>query len=113
MDMVKETLKVHPIKRPLLNLIQPHKLYVRSREGSVFLFAGDKVLKMNTVVSHKIGMSIAALVQELEPDAIIELLISGQSIKMEPGVAMKVAGAILRKTDDADDYQLKQRRIVI
>jgi len=109
----RETLKVHIIKRPDVNIIKSDRLHVQHKMGKVLLLFGNSMIRMNTITSHKLGLSIGLMAPKLDPDSVIELLISGESLKMEYEVALRVSGAILKKTDDADDYQLQSKRRVI
>lgn len=112
-EFQKEAIKLRYVKRPIIQVQGPEKrMYVRHEYGDVVIYSGDSLVRLSTIVAHKMGMAINSLVQKIEPDALIELAVSGQSLKMEPRVAMKVAGAILKKADDADDYQLQHRRVL-
>lgn len=87
-------------------------IVVRHEQGSVVMFVGTKRVEMTTVVAVKIGLRIARnLVPQLEPCELVVMTINGERIELLGEVALRVAGALLRKADDADDWQLQHRRL--
>lgn len=86
-------------------------IVVRAEHGAVVLFAGSKRVEMTTIVAHRIGLRIARnLVPQLAAGELVVLTINGERIELLGEVALRVAGALLRKADDADDWQLQHRR---
>ena len=86
------------------------KIVARHEVGNVVMFVDDKRVEMTTVVAHRIGVTIAKLVQKLAPNEIIVIIINGERVELLPKIAQKVSTALLRKADDADDWQLANRR---
>jgi len=83
------------------------KVSIRSRYGLVYLNVGDKTLEMKTPVAHGLGMSMAKLAGLAELDELVIVIINGVDVQFLPSSARQVGGALLRKADDADDYQLR------
>lgn len=86
------------------------KIVARHEFGKVVMIVGGKRVEMTTTTAHGIGMAIAKAVPKLEQGEIIEMRINKEPIQLLGSVAMKVAGALLRKADDADDWQLLTRK---
>jgi len=91
------------------NIYQPKhvSIVIRHELGNVIMFIDGKRVEMTTITAHGIGMAIAKAVPQLEQGEIIEVNINKEPIQLIGGYAMKVAGALLRKADDADDWQLQ------
>lgn len=106
-EIPQNTLKVEIDKIPLDYRPKIDKIVARSEFGKVVLFIGNKRVELNTVTAHKIGYTIA--MAKLEPNELIVIIINNQRLEFLHPIAMNVAKALLRKADDADDWQLKLR----
>ena len=80
---------------------------VRSRYGLVYLNVGDKTLEMKTPTAHGLGMALAKQAGLAERGELVIVIINGVDVQFLPSSARQVGGALLRKADDADDYQLR------
>ena len=72
--------------------------------GKVILFINGKGVELTTTIAYGAGLAIARA--KLDIGEMIVLSINGEKIDLPEPFAMKVAGAILRKAEDADDFQL-------
>lgn len=107
MSIQQNTLKIEIIKRPVL--LQYKTVVARTEHGKVILFIDDKRVEMNTVLAHKIGMKIfKTITNNLAFNEIIVLIINGEKVEFDQGAAKKLAVALLRKADQADDWQLNK-----
>ena len=82
---------------------------VRSRFGLVYALFGNKPLKMTTTEAHDRGFKMVKLAGEAEPGELIIVKINGSELQFPPSNARQVGGALLRKADDADDFQIGVR----
>lgn len=82
---------------------------VGHRHGSVMLSAGSKTIELSTPTAHKIGFALASKAGQAQKGEHVTLSINGEQVKLLPEHALNLGGAILRKTDDADDYQRAMR----
>ena len=89
---------------PFKNIIAQHRL------GKVYLVLDDKAVEMTTILAHKIGMKIGLMIPKLAPNELVKLTINRKPLELLPQVAQKVSTALLRKADQADDWQLENRR---
>ena len=89
---------------PFKNIIAQHRL------GIVYLVLDDKAVEMTTILAHKIGLAIAFMIPKLAPNELVKLTINRKPLELLPQVAQKVSTALLRKADQADDWQLENRR---
>lgn len=94
-------------------LFQPSisKVAARSELGQVILFMDGRRVELTTIVAHKIGLTIALAIPTLAPNEMIVITINGEKIELLKPFASKVSTALLRKADDADDWQLNRRKI--
>jgi len=84
----------------------PSSLGVRHREGRVLMFINDKLVNLNTVNAHRIGLDLAKSV--LAPDEMRVIILNGEQVDLPDPLAHRLAASLLRKADEADDWQLKQ-----
>ena len=82
---------------------------VRSRYGLVYWLIGDKVLELRTPAAHKTGFALVKHASEATANELVVVKINGEKIQFPPSNAKQVGAALLRKADDADDFQ--QQRI--
>jgi hypothetical protein len=87
-------------------ILTNRNIVIRQEYGNVIMIVGDKRVELTTSSAHKLGMGIAKKIPYLVKNEIIFIMINGERVEL-PGVADKVAGALLRKADDADDFQIK------
>jgi len=109
-QIAQTTLKVEVDKQPLIMVANRHQVVVRSRMGKVYLFLDGRGVEMSTLTAHDIGYTIAMKVPKLAPDELIVLIINGERLELLPALATQISTALLRKADDADDWQLANRR---
>ena len=86
---------------------QTYDVRVATRIGLVYIKIDDKVLEMNTVSAVDTGMALAKFAGQIAPDEYIKLKLNGESFDLLAENALQIGGALLRKADDADDYQLR------
>jgi len=82
---------------------------MRSRGGLVYALIGDKMLEMRTPEAHRIGFAMCKKAGEAEAGELIIVKINGTELQFPPNNARQVGGALLRKADDADDFQIGVR----
>lgn len=75
--------------------------------GKVILFISQKRVELDTLTAHRIGYTMGTA--KLAPNEMIVLTINGEKIDLLWPVAVKVSAALLRKADDADDWQLRRK----
>jgi len=80
---------------------------VRSRHGLVYWFIGEKPLKMTTTAAHDSGFGMVMQADLAEPGELVIVKINGVAVQFLPHNAKQVGGALLRKADDADDFQTR------
>ena len=107
-EVEQNTLKVEIDKIPLDYRPKIDKIIARHEFGRVILFVGTKRVEMSTTTAHKIGYNIA--MAKLEPNELIVIIINNQRLELLHPIAIKVSTALLRKADDADDWQLQFKR---
>lgn len=81
-------------------------LRVGHRYGQVVLSSGGKSIEIDTPTAIKVCLALGRLYSKLEAGEFINLQINGEDIHLLPDLALKVSGALLRKADAADDWQL-------
>jgi len=88
--------------------IPVEKTIIRSKLGRVYLSIGSKVVELSTITAHKIGMAIFNA--KIDYNELIVLEINKERFEYLWPNAKKVAAGLLRKADDADDWQLNRRK---
>lgn len=91
-----------PYIPPLGNVVVRHEF------GKVVLFVGKRRAELTTITAHGIGMAI--MKGHVAPNEMIVLKINSERFELLLSVAKKLAAALLRKADDADDWQIQNRR---
>jgi hypothetical protein len=81
---------------------------VRTQGGLVCWLVGDKAVTMRTLVAHRVGFALVKKSAEAGPGELVSVKINGDSIQFIPNNARQVGGALLRKADDADDFQIQR-----
>lgn len=92
-----------------------HRIAVRSRYGSVLMNIDGKIIELTTIVAHRIGMDLVCKANDCLPSELINVNINNEKLGLLPEHATQIGGALLRKADDADDWQLenlKPKRIL-
>ncbi len=82
------------------------KITIGSRYGNVYCHINDKTVEFSTVAAHKAGFALVVKASQAIEGEFIEMKVNNRSIHMLPAQAYQVGGALLRKIDDADDFQL-------
>jgi len=98
------TLEIEVVAKPLVYIPTIDKIYVRHRFGVVYLIMGEKVQPLTTTVAYDIGRVI--LLANLPPDEMFMVSINGERVELLSPIARKVAIGLVRKADDADDWQI-------
>ena len=80
---------------------------VRSRHGLVYWFIGEKPVEMTTTAAHDTGFGMVMQADQAEAGELVIVKINGVAVQFLPHNAKQVGGALLRKADDADDFQLR------
>ena len=79
---------------------------VRHQYGLVYLFVDDHdPLEMKTLAAHKTGFAMVKHAGEALHNEFVILKVNGVALNFPPKSAEKVGVALLRKSDDADDFQ--------
>ncbi len=108
-EIPQDTLSIEIAHVPLF-LPPRRKITASAQLGKVILFIDERPVELSTVVAHEIGMIVAKAIPNLEPGEMILLIINGERIELIGNVAEKFYVALLRKADQADDWQLLNRR---
>jgi len=93
-------------KAPLIYMPKYNNIVVRHEFGAVIVFIGQKRVELTTMIAHDIGYAIHS--SEKQPDEMVVLSINGEKIELLWPIALKLATALLRKADDADDFQIRR-----
>ena len=78
---------------------------VRQRYGLVYLLVDGKLLEMTTPKAHRTGFDLVKQAGEALPNEFVVLKINGESLNFPSATAKQVGASLLRKADDADDFQ--------
>lgn len=87
-----------------------NQIKVRHRFGKVLLKIDDSVLEFKTPEAFKLGWDIVCKSGQLQPSEFVSVKINGKVIELLKEQGLKVGGALLRKCDDADDFQIGIKR---
>ena len=92
----------------------PQKIIVRNENGLVVLFINRLRVEMNTTLAHDVGKALVTKADWCLPSEHIELKINSEAIGLLPRYATQIGAGLLRKADDADDFQLAnpKRRVL-
>lgn len=86
---------------------ESHQIRVGHRFGKVLLVIDGKGDELKVPVAFKLGWDIVIKAGELLPKEAVTIKINGRVIELNKEQGLKVGGALLRKCDAADDFQLK------
>ena len=64
-----------------------------------------KVLEMRTPKAHRTGFDLVKQAGEALPNEFVVLSVNGETFDFLPHIAKQVGASLLRKADDADDFQ--------
>lgn len=95
-------------RKKLPGVYQPtvHSIRACCDGPDVVLLIGDTRLQMTTPVAVKVGLALGFNGGAwLEPDDAVLLEVSGIEVLLLPETAVRISGAILRKANQADDWQ--------
>lgn len=87
--------------------LKAHRIVVRSRYGSVFINIDGAIIELTTIVAHRIGLDLVCKANDCLPSEQINVNINNKKLGLLPTHATQIGGALLRKADDADDWQLE------
>jgi len=87
-----------------------HQIRVRADRDSVLILIADKMVSFTTPAAHRAGFSLVKLAGRALPGEFVIMSINGSDLDLLPEHALKVGGALLRKADDVDDYQLRKNQ---
>ena len=85
------------------------QIIIRTENGQVIVFIDQSKIEFKTPAAFKLGFALAKKAGLALQGEFVSLVINSKEIQLLPEQALKVGGAILRKTDDADDFQLGKR----
>jgi hypothetical protein len=108
-DIPQDTLSVEIDRIPMIYAPSAKKIIARSHLGRVLLNIDGRVVALSTITAHRIGLAIAR--SQLAPDEMVILIINGERVELLWQHALQVSAALLRKADDADDWQLNRSKI--
>ena len=77
----------------------------QQKNGLVYALINDSLLEMRTPAAHKVGFALVRQAGEASPSENIVLLINGVALNFPPKGAKQFGAALLRRADDADDFQ--------
>jgi hypothetical protein len=77
-----------------------------TRNGLVYLLIDGKMLEMRTPAAHKTGFAMVKQAGSALPGEHVVLKVNGDALNFPPEGAKQVGAALLRKADDADDFQI-------
>lgn len=106
----KNSLHVEVARQPVIYVPEFKHIVVRHEMSRVVLLLNDIRVEMSTIIAHGIGMAISKALPGLELLEMIVIVINRRKVELLREPAMRVATALLRKADDADDWQLKVRK---
>jgi len=87
---------------------ESHKIVVRSERGQVVVFIDQSRLEFTTPAAFKIGFAMVKKAGQALAGDLVKLVINSKELQLLPEQALQVGGAILRKFEDADDFQLNR-----
>lgn len=100
-DSIKITLK-HGVWSSAI-----YQIRVRAERDSVLMLIANKMVSFTAPTAHRTGFSLAKLAGCALPGEFVIMAINGSDVDLLPEHALKIGGALLRKADDVDDYQLR------
>ena len=108
-DIPENTLTVDMAKMPAIFVPEIARITVRHEFGKVVMFIEDKRVELSSITAHEIGLTVARAIPTMEVYEMIVITINNRKVELPKPFASKVSTALLRKADDADDFQLKRK----
>ena len=102
------TLELEVVRKPPVYVPTIYKIIAQHYYGMVRLKIGDRFCELSTTIAYDIGRAI--LTADVAPDEMILLIINGERVELLLPIAKRVAIALIRKADDADDWQINTKR---
>jgi hypothetical protein len=102
------TLKLEVVAMPKMYQQKSMVITAQHYYGMVRLKIDDKFVELPTTIAYDIGRAI--LLADVAPNEMIMLVINGEQVELLLPFAQKIAIALVRKADDADDWQIKTKR---
>ena len=87
-------------------LIEPHNIIVGHRFGLVLMNIDGSILEFKTPEAFKLGWDIATISGDMLDGETLCVKINNKEIYLGKEHGLKLGGALLRKCDDADDFQI-------
>lgn len=87
-----------------------HQIRVRAVYDHVLMLISSKVVKMATPAAHKAGFALAKKAGEALCGEFVIMTVNGEKFELPPESALSLGGALLRKADHVDDYQLRKEK---
>ena len=87
----------------------PNQVKVRARGPFIDLIVGNRKMSMRTPSAHRIGFEVVKMADEILRERVddhIALTINGEDVCVTAFHARQVGSLMLRRSDDADDFQL-------
>lgn len=91
-------------------LFSPDKVTVRAEGPQVVMLIGaTSRIEMNTPTAHKVGFALIRLARDClnEKEGFVCVTINGADLELPPQSARQIGAGLLRKSDTADDFQLR------
>ena len=81
----------------------------QQKHGLVCMVIDGKPIVMNTTKAHRTGFDMVKNAGEALHNEFVILRVNGVALNFPPQSAEKVGAALLRRADDADDFQIKRK----
>lgn len=82
-----------------------HVIRVRQAQHEVVMLVDNKTIVVDTPAAVKAGIALATLAGKAQNNEIVTFTYSGETLNLSPKHAQKLAGALIKKADLADDFQ--------
>ena len=88
--------------------MEPREYTVRVNQyqGAVYMYVNNKKVTFDTPTAHKAGLALVRRSRVAEKNEFVEMRLNTESIHIPLLQAQKIGVALLRKADDADDFQV-------
>lgn len=88
---------------------ETYAIKIGHRFGSVLMNIDGATVSMTVPVAFDLGWNIVWKAGRLTPAEHVAVRINGRVLELPKEQSLQVGGALLRKCDDADDFQLGKR----
>lgn len=93
--------------------LTPHVFAVRQRGPIVQLGIDGRGVELRTIQAHRAGFDLVTLSARTQAGEAVKLTVNNVEIVLPSAEAKQLGGALLRKADSADDFQIEnQMRLV-